>query len=162
LILIGSLIINIIKNQALVNEKRLRFEQDFDVTLTSQLAEQPPRDTVNIRPPEVKRNISGHGEFRGAKRQVSRAAPGSDTTGDGIPVKDRPILVREPAKGPVKTSPYKIAASLAARGLDAKDIRDRVGLPQCEIDLIASIHDRHTAGRWEMHQSMLETIESGV
>ena len=42
LILMGSLIFNIMKNQARVNEKRLRFEQDFDVTLTSQLAEQQP------------------------------------------------------------------------------------------------------------------------
>ncbi len=50
LILIGSLIFNIMKNQALVNKKRLRFEQEFDVTLTSQLANSSPGDILNVRP----------------------------------------------------------------------------------------------------------------
>ncbi len=162
LILIGSLIFNIIKNQALVNEKRLRFEQDFDVTLSSQLAEQQPQDTLNLKPPELEGKIDRHGEFRGTKSKVSEAVTGSGTSGDDIPIKGRPLPVRERAVGQGKTSRYKVAASLAARGFNAKDIRDRVGLPRCEIDLIASIHDRHAKGRWEAHQSMLETIESGI
>ena len=114
---------------------------------------------MNVRPPEEKGNIARYGKPRGTKSKVSEAVPGSDTTGHGIPRKSRPFPVRECAVGQGKASRYKVAASLAARGFNAKDIRDRVGLPRCEIDLIASIHDRQKKGRWEAHQSMLETIE---
>ncbi len=162
LILIGSLIFNIIKNQALVNEKRLRFEQDFDVTLSSQLAEQRPRDTLRPRPQELKGKIARRGEFPGTKSKVPGAVPKADISGDDILKKSRPSPVRERTVGQGNTSRYKVAASLAAKGFNAKDIRDRVGLPRCEIDLIASIHDKHAKGRWEAHQSMLETIESGI
>ena len=162
LILIGSLIFNIIKNQALVNDKRLRFEQDFDVTLSSQLTEQRPMDTLRLRPPASKRKTARGGEFPDTKSKMPGAVPKADTSGGDISQKSRPFPGRKRTVGQGSTSRYKLAASLAAKGFNAKDIRDRVGLPRCEIDLIASIHDKHAKGRWEAHQSMLETIEAGV
>jgi hypothetical protein len=162
LILIGSLIFNIMKNQALFNEKRLRFEQDFEGELSSQLAEQQPRGSLNIGHTGVTGIMARQREFRRTNSRVSETLSGSVTTGDDIHRKSRPLPVRERVVKQGKTSRYTVAASLAARGFTAKDIRHRVGLPRCEIDLIASLHDRHARGRWEAHQSMLDTIDSGT
>lgn len=162
LILMGSLIFNIMKNQALVNEKRLRFEQDFDVELTSQLAEQQSKDPLDIRHAGAIDDTVHHREVHRTNSGASGTFPGSQITEDDIPLKERPVPVRENVIGQGKVSRYRVAAGLAARGFNAKDIRHRVGLPQCEIDLIASIHDTFAKGRWEAHQSMLDAIDSGL
>ena len=162
LVLIGSLIFNIVKNQALVNEKRLRFEQDFDVELTSQLADKRPKEPLVERHAGTAGYRARHHKAGRTKRRESGTIPGDGLPGGAPPLKDRPDPVCENIVGKTKVSRYRLAAGLAARGVSAKDIRHRVGLPQCEIDLIANINDTYAQGRWKAHQSMLDAIDAGM
>ena len=162
LVLMGSLIFNIMKNQALVNEKRLRFEQDFDVELTSQLADNRPQDPLYERHAGTTEESARYREAGRTKNRASGTLPGAGKTGADTPLKRRPVSARENVVKQGKVSRYSLAASLAARGINAKEIRHRVGLPQCEIDLIANINDTYAKGRWKAHQPMLDAIESGM
>jgi len=161
MILIGSLIFNILKNQALVNEKRLGFEQEFEVELSARLVEQQPRASLNIGNSGVTREIARHGGVPISKDGTPGGLHEPDTSRDGMPLKKQRFSVQKRVAGQGKKRLYKTAASLAARGFNAEDIRHRVGLPQCEIDLIASINDTHAKGRWERHQSMMDAIDAG-
>jgi len=157
LVLMGSLIYNIMKNQALVNEKRLRFEKDFDVELTSQLTDKRPKQLLVEKHAGAAGDRARHHETGRTKRRASKTSPGG-----GTPLKNRHVPVRENVVGKAMVNRYSLAASLAARGVNAEDIRHRVGLPQCEIDLIANISGTYAKGRWKVHQPMLDAIESGI
>jgi hypothetical protein len=163
LILFGSLIFNIVKNQALINEKRLRFEKDFDAELVSQLAEQRSLKALKVNHTGTGR---GNNTLRRETRRTNYDASGdvSDpgATGRDISLKSRQIPMRKRIAGQAMASRYERAAGLAARGFNAKDIRHRVGLPQCEIELIASLNDTCEKSGWEAHQSILDVIESGT
>jgi len=162
LVLMGSLIFNIMKNQALVNEKRLRFEQDFDVELASQLTDKRPKALLLEKRAGAAGERVRHHEAGRIKTRASKTSPGDGVTGGGTPLKDRPVPVRENVLGKARVNRYSLAASLAARGVNAEDIRHRVGLPQCEIDLIANIRGTYAKGRWKVHQPMLDAIDSGM
>ena len=162
LFLMGSLIFNIMKNQALVNEKRLRFEQDFDVELTSQLAKQETRAVLRVGQAGAPKHADLDDEARTPQPPTSKRVPKSGLAGSDMPLKGRGAPVGESASGQAMVSRYRLASGLAARGFNAKDIRRRVALPQCEIDLIASISGAQAKGRWEAHQSMLDAIDAGI
>lgn len=161
LILIGSLIFNIMKNQALVNEKRLRFEQDFEVELNARLAEEQPRVSFNIGTSTMAEETARHAEARIEKGKPPGRLHGSGSSGHDASLKKRQLSVRQGVVEQGKMRLYTAAAGLAAKGFNAEDIRHRVGLPQCEIDLIAGIYDTHARGGWERHQAMMDAIDAG-
>jgi hypothetical protein len=161
LILIGSLIFNIIKNQALVNEKRLRFEKDFEVELNDRLAEEQPRASLNSGISKMAEETGRHDEARIEKGKPHGRLNGFGPSGHDVPLRKRQLSVRKGVVEQGKMRLYAAAAGLAARGFNAEDIRHRVGLPQCEIDLIAGIYDTHARERWERHQAMMDAIDAG-
>ena len=173
LILIGSLIFSIMKNQALVNEKRLRFEQDFDVELASQLAQSPTQEASDFKPAQKVGETAFHGNTPVKKgktpgnmsgvRQVgghTSNMSGDRQVGGNTLLKNRVVSVRQGGVHKSRANRYRVAASLAARGFNAKDIGNKVGLPQCEVDLITSLNNTSAKGSWEEHQAMLDAIDS--
>lgn len=88
--------------------------------------------------------------------------PGPNTARKEFPARGRVVPAKKNAIHKSQTNRYSLAARLAARGLKTSDIRDRVGLPQCEVDLIANLNDNRAKGRWQAHQPMLDAIESGI
>ena len=161
LILMGSLVFSIIKNQALVNEKRLRFEQDFDVELTSQLAQYPIQDTPpHIDQTEKVADTALRGNAPVQKDKVLENVSGTRQVGAKPPLSKRFVSMGQGVVHKGRANRYRVAARLAARGFNAKDIGHKVGLPQCEVDLIASLNNAYTKGRWKNHQSMLNAIDS--
>jgi len=162
LVLMGSLIFNIMKNQALVNDKRLRFEQDFDVTLASQLEHLSSQSSLNLKQADKTGAITLDHKDPHIKREKSTMDPGPNTARKGLSSQGRVVPAKKKAVHKNQANRYSLAARLAARGLNARDIRHKVGLPQCEVDLIANLNDTRAMDRWQAHQPMLDAIESGI
>jgi len=159
LILIGSLLFSIMKNQTLVNDKRLRFEQDFEVELTSQLAQCPSQGTSNFKQLKKVGDTTLEDKMPVEKSRTPGKDSGLGNVRGNSPLKNRVVSVGQGVVSKGRENRYRVAASLAARGFNAKDIGDKVGLPQCEVDLIASLNTAYAKGRWENHQSMLDAID---
>jgi len=160
LILMGSLIFSIMKNQALVNEKRLAFEQDFEVELTSQLAQYSSQGTSNFKQLKKERDTTREDKRQVEKRRTPGKGSGHRKVRNNSPLKNQVVSVGQGVVSKGRQNRYRVAASMAARGFNAKDIGEKVGLPQCEVDLIASLNTAYAKGRWENHQSMLDAIDS--
>ena len=148
LILIGTLAYKLLKSQTLINDKRLRFERDFDEELQSQCFEQDIKHGLERKPSAIPQKASTIGKPSVVPTPKHYADEGSPRG----PKKRR--FQQEQRK-------YHLATRLASRGLSVADIRRRVLLPECELELITRITNKISEDRWQNHLSMIEAIESG-
>jgi hypothetical protein len=158
LIVIASLIVIIVKNQGLINEKRMRLEDDFEAELAAQLSQAAFKEARG-HTSEINGSRLTHSAPDRLKARVDKSA---DLTGiGGNHFQNKRTVTGKIRPGKVfPQTPYRTAATLAAKGLEVGEIRKRVKLPQCEVDLIARVHRRGPGERRPMHQLVLESIES--
>ena len=160
LILIGVLLFNIVKNQSLINEKKLLFEADFDHELANRLSEHPPPKS-SYTPRTQKVGGTKHNDATKQVPQAKEKAAISVTPNKDISIGDSPVVTVPRKARRVDSNPYQIAIQMAARGEGAGNIQRRVRLPRCEVDLITRLHGRGTMAPWQTDPSMLEAIDAG-
>lgn len=162
LVLIGGLTTKIVKNQVMIRGKKRRHQRAFNAALAAQLAEQQSREEMFSRPSVRKPTIAHQHGIYPINRGVHKKVPGSDIARPGSPSPCRPQHARKGVAANDRQNRYGKAASLAARGFSISTIRQRVGLPRCEIDLIAKLNCQYSQFHWEARQPLLDAIESGT
>lgn len=148
LVIIGALAYKLLKNHTRINEKRLRFERDFDEELQSQYIEQESKRVSNPEPEVISPQVANFGQ--------PPAVPTLRHQAD-----QRSALGPNKHRFQQNQRKYHLATRLARQGLSIDDIRRRVLLPDCEIELITRISNKLSADRMQDHVAMMKAIESG-
>lgn len=162
LVLISYLTYKIVKNQVIVRGKKRRHQRAFDAALAAQLAVQQSQEEMFARPSVRKPTIAHQHGIYPMNRDAHKNVTGSGIARPGSPSPYRPQHARKGVAAKGKQNRYSNAASLAARGFSINTIRQQVGLPRCEIDLIAKLNCQYSQFHWEARQPLLDAIESGT
>lgn len=160
LILIGALLFHILRNQALINEKKLRLAGEFEVELATQLQSQDLNEGTTIVAPTLKETDSLQPRIRTSNvDHIDGPLPDDIRVlkiGQGLNHNVNQHRDRLP-----RSKRYRKAASLAVRGITTDEIKKKVGLPGSEIDLIAKLYAQPLSSQSQRQLLVMESIEAG-
>lgn len=120
--------------------------------------------------PDVELEPAPHGAVEGIavreRRSVRSRESNAPRAEPGKPARRKPAsaasrTARSLPLGPPSLDRYDAARRLVAAGWSVDDIANRVGLPQCDVELLADIRGTSSEAFWKRHPVMLTMATAG-